>query len=84
MQKRRHGGGKVGARAGRGGEEGQEGAVELKGKSGAEIGRGRVPRSGHKRAHNGKGPRTKAGRATALSLVRHRSVGLALPPFGDG
>ena len=35
-------------------------------------------------AHKGKGPRTKAGRATALSLVRHRSVGLALPPFGDG
>ena len=34
--------------------------------------------------HKGKGRRTKAGRATAPSLVLHRSVGLALPPFGDG
>ena len=32
----------------------------------------------------GKGLRAKAGRATALSRVRHRSVGLALPPVGDG
>ena len=43
----------AGVRAGRGGEEGQEGAVELRGRSGAEIGRGRVPCSGSKTSDAG-------------------------------
>ena len=56
------------------GEEGQQGAVELKGRNGAEIGRGRVPRSGNKKS--------EAGLTRARGHARRQDGRLRYPSCG--